>query len=173
MRGCATAMDTMEITKIVGAACGALLIFLLIQTASHTIFDTHSDTVAFVIDTGEGEAPAEEPAETVDVEALMAAADASAGAGVFRRCAACHKIDGTDGAGPHLDGVFGREQGAVPGFSYSPALTGLDGTWNVEALYHFINDPKRYAPGTSMGFAGLAKPSDVANLIAYLQSVSN
>jgi cytochrome c len=166
-------MDTMEITKIVGAACGSLLIFLLIQFASNEIFDTHSELVAYVIDTGEGEAPAEEPAEEVDVEALVAAADASAGEGVFRRCAACHKVDGSNGAGPHLDGVVGRAQGSVPGFGYSPTLTGLGGTWDVEALYHFINDPKRYAPGTTMGFAGLPKPTDLANVIAYLQSVSN
>lgn len=166
-------MDTMEITKIVGAACGSLLIFLLIQTASHTIFDTHSDEVAFVIDTAETGAPAEEPAEAVNVEALMAAADAAAGQGVFRRCATCHKIDGTNGAGPHLDGVFGRAQASVPGFNYSPALTGLGGTWDADALFHFVNNPKVYAPGTTMGFAGIPRADDLADLVAYLQSISN
>jgi cytochrome c len=166
-------MDTMEITKIVGAACGALLIFLLIQFASNEIFDTHSELVAYVIDTGEGEAPAEEPAEAVDVEALMAAADAGAGEGVFRRCAACHKVDGSNGAGPHLDGVFGRAKASVEGFNYSPALTGLGGEWDADSLFHFVQDPKRYAPGTTMGFAGLPKATDLANVIAYLQSVSN
>jgi cytochrome c len=163
----------MEITKIVGAACGALLIFLLIQFASNEIFDTHSELVAYVIDTGEGEAPAEEPAEAVDVEALLAAADASAGEGVFRRCAACHKVDGSNGAGPHLDGVFGRPKATVEGFGYSPALTGLGGEWDADSLFHFVQDPKRYAPGTTMGFAGLPKATDLANVIAYLQSVSN
>jgi cytochrome c len=166
-------MDTMEITKIVGAACGSLLIFLLIQFASNEIFDTHSELVAYVIDTGEGEAPAGEPEEAVDVEALVAAADASSGQGIFRRCSACHKVDGTNGAGPHLDGVFGRPKATVEGFGYSPALSGLGGEWDADSLFHFVQDPKRYAPGTTMGFAGLPKATDLANVIAYLQSVSN
>ncbi len=166
-------MNTMEINKIVGALCGSLLIFLLIQMASGAIFDTSSDNVAFVIETEDAGGAAEEPAEAVDVEALLAAADPDAGAGVFRRCAACHKVDGTDGVGPHLDGVVGRDKASVAGFNYSGTLTGLDGAWTVDDLYHFINSPRTFAPGTSMAFAGLPKPSDLADLIAYLQTFSN
>ena len=166
-------MNTMEITKIVGAACGSLLVLLLIQFASEQIFDTHSEMVAYVIDTGEGEAPAEEPAEAVDVEALLAAADAGAGEGIFRRCAACHRVDGTDAVGPHLDGVVGREKTAVGGFGYSAALSGLGGSWTPDDIYHFVNNPRAFAPGTTMNFAGISRPSDLADLIAYLQSTGN
>jgi cytochrome c len=166
-------MDTMEITKLVGAACGALLIFLLIRFGAEMVYDTHSEMVAFIIETGEEEAPAEEEAPVVDVAALLAEADASAGEGIFRRCAGCHRIDGSDGAGPHLDGVVGRDKAAAAGFNYSPALSGLPGEWTVEDLYHFINHPAGFAPGTTMNFAGISRETDLANLIAYLQSLSN
>lgn len=163
-------MNTMEITKFVGAFCGSLLVFLLIGTAASTIFDTSSDVVAFSIPVEEDAADvaAEEPAEAVDAEALVAAADASAGEGVFRRCSACHRVDGADGVGPHLNGVVGREKAAVDGFNYSAALSGMDGAWGENELYAFLEDPRGYAPGTSMAFAGLSNSADRANLIAWL-----
>jgi len=164
-------MNTMEITKFVGAICGSLLAFLLIQFAAGMIFDTHSDVVAFSVpvEDGEGEAA---PEEEVDVAALVAAADASAGEGLFRRCAACHKIDGADAVGPHLNGVYERDIASVAGFGYSDALTGIDGVWDAEHLFGFLANPKVYAPGTIMSFAGLPKPQDRANVIAYLASLN-
>lgn len=166
-------MNTMTITKYVGAFCGSLLVFLLLSTMAGAIFDrTSEDVVAFSIENPEGDAAAAEaPAEEqVDVAALVAAADAAAGEGQFRKCAACHKLDGSNGVGPHLDGVFGRPIASVEGFSYSEALAGLDANWDPDHLYAFLQNPKGYAPGTAMAFAGLPKSEDRANLIAYLQT---
>lgn len=64
-----------------------------------------------------------------------------------------------------------REIAAVDGFSYSDALTGLEGAWDGEALNAFLTSPKDYAPGTKMSFAGLRKIEDRANLVAYLSSI--
>jgi cytochrome c len=162
-------MNELEITKIVGAVCGSLLAFLAISTVSHMLFDTHSDVVAFSVEV-EGDAPAEEPteAEPVDVAMLVAGADPADGERVFRKCAACHKVDGSDGVGPHLNGVVNREAHSVAGFNYSGALP--DGAWTVENLYAFLESPKDYAPGTSMSFAGLDKSEDRAAVIAYLEA---
>ncbi|WP_416237366.1 c-type cytochrome [Sulfitobacter sp. F26204] len=102
----------------------------------------------------------------------MADADADKGSSVFRKCSACHKVDGTDGVGPHLNGVVGRDVASVGGFGYSGALNSLEGNWTAEALFGFLGSPKGYAPGTTMGFAGLKKPADRANVIAYLQSIN-
>lgn len=165
-------MDQLEISKIVGAVCGSLLVFLLIQTGARGLFNTESEQVVFQIDTGEaaggdtGDAPAE------DVPAILAAGDAAKGATVFRKCAACHKIDGNNAVGPHLDGVVDRAKGGVPGFGYSAAITGLGGTWSGEDLYNFLVNPKKFAPGTIMSFAGLPKAEDRADLIAYLTTVT-
>ncbi len=164
-------MNELEITKFVGATCGALLAFLAISTVSHTLFDTHSDVVAFAIEVEDPDA-AEEVVEeeAVDVATLVAAGDPDSGEGVFRKCAACHKVDGTDGVGPHLNGVVDRAAHSVEGFNYSGALP--DGEWTVENLYAFLENPKDYAPGTSMSFAGLNKSEDRADVIAYLATLN-
>lgn len=161
--------DTMTLTKIGGGLFGAWLILLLGKWAAEEIYhaDAHGEASYVIEVEAGGEA---EPEEAVDVAALVAAADAGKGESVFRKCSACHKLDGSDGVGPHLNGVVDREKAAVAGFGYSGALSGMEGAWTIENLYGFIENPKGYAPGTTMGFAGLKKSSDRANLIAYLQS---
>jgi cytochrome c len=159
----------MEITKIVGAVCGSLLIFLLIQTASHAIFDTSSDVVAFAVEVPEGGGGGEEAPAEVDVGALMAAADPAAGETVFKKCAACHKLDGANAVGPHLDGVVGRPVAAIEGFAYSDGMAAHGGDWTPEQLFTFLANPKGDVPGTKMSFAGLPKPEDRANVIAFLE----
>jgi cytochrome c len=161
--------DTMLITKVAGSLCGALLILLLGKWAAEEIYhaEAHGEQ-SYVIEIAGAEP--EEPAEEFDIIAVMAAADPDSGSGVFRKCSACHKLDGSDGVGPHLNGVVDREIAAVGGFGYSGALTGLGGAWTPEELYAFLENPKGYAPGTTMGFAGLKKSSDRADVIAYLLS---
>ncbi|MEO0991306.1 MAG: cytochrome c family protein, partial [Pseudomonadota bacterium] len=85
-------------------------------------------------------------------------------------CSACHKLeDGANGTGPTLYGVVGREADSVAGFGYSGALEQVVDVWSPEHLNGFLESPKSYAPGTSMGFNGLPKIEDRANLIAYLE----
>ena len=163
--------DTMTITKIGGGLLGAWLILLLGKWAAEEIYhaELHGEA-SYVIEVAGAES--DEPAEAVDVAALMAEADPGKGEGVFRKCSACHKLDGTDGVGPHLNGVVGREIAAVGGFNYSGALSSIGGAWTPEELYAFLENPKGYAPGTTMGFAGLNKPADKVDVIAYLQGTS-
>jgi cytochrome c len=173
--------DTMTMTKAVGAVCGSLLVFLLAGWAADSLYhvgaaghgDGHGEegalTQAYTIDTGASEAPAEGAAEGPDFATLLASADAAAGEAVFRKCSACHKLDGTDGVGPHLNGVVGRPKGAAAGFTYSEALLAVASeSWTPENLNGFIENPKKYMPGTKMAFNGLPKPEDRANLIAFL-----
>jgi cytochrome c len=172
--------DTMTVTKAGGALCGALLTLLLIKWAGDALFDTvpraHGDeeiTQAFVIDTGAEEAGGEEVAEGPDFATLLAAADPAAGEKAFGKCKACHKLDGTDGVGPHLNGVVGRAKGAVAGFAYSEAMLAVASeSWAPENLDAFLVNPKKYLPGTKMSFAGLPKAEDRANIVAYLQTVN-
>lgn len=166
--------DTMTMTKASGALCGAFLVFLLGSWASHLIYGPtphkHGEEVtqAYSIEVV-GAEPAEGAEPEVDFATLLAAADASAGEKVFGKCASCHKVDGTDGVGPHLNGVVERTIASVAGFAYSDAAVGIgDQAWTPENLNGFLEDPKGYLPGTIMGFAGLNKPEDRANVIAYL-----
>ena len=174
--------DTMTMTKAVGAVCGSLLVLMLVNWASDGLYTVgaaghggdHAEgelTQAYTIDTGEEAAPAEGEGETVDVAALMAAADVAAGEAVFKKCGSCHKLDGSDGVGPHLNGVVGRNHGAAAGFAYSEAMAAKAAEpWTPEALFAFLENPKKALPGTKMAFAGLPKPEDRANVIAFLAS---
>jgi cytochrome c len=123
---------------------------------------------AYTIDTGASEAT-ETVAEGPTFDELFASADAGAGEKVFAKCKACHKVDGTNGTGPHLDGVVDRAKASVDGFGYSDVLLSMaSDAWTPANLDAFLLNPKKYAPGTKMSFAGLPKPADRANLIAWL-----
>jgi cytochrome c len=160
--------DTMTMTKVVGATCGSLLVFMLGGWAAEVLYHTDAgDVQGYAIDTG-----SDEPAEVVEGPSfaeVYAAADAAAGERVFAKCKACHKVDGTDGTGPHLNGVVGRLKAASDGFAYSDALLAMsDDVWSEENLDAFLLNPRQYMPGTKMAFAGLPKPDDRADLIAWL-----
>lgn len=173
--------DTMTATKAVGGTCGALLAFLLIGWASGGLYNMSAGghggeevVQAYVIDTGADDAASDEPAEEgPDFATLLAAADVAAGEKVFGKCKACHKIDGSNGTGPHLDGVVDRAKGTVEGFKYSDALLAMSADlWTAENLDAFLANPKGYAPGNKMSFAGLPKADERANLIAYLATLN-
>ncbi|MEO0621964.1 MAG: c-type cytochrome [Pseudomonadota bacterium] len=90
-----------------------------------------------------------------------------------RKCAVCHTLDpdGARRAGPSLHGVFGRRAGSLPGYRYSPALTGLDMIWNAETIDRlFAEGPDHVTPGSKMPMQQIAKPSDRADLIAFLRA---
>ncbi|WP_338550153.1 c-type cytochrome [Roseovarius phycicola] len=168
-------LDTMTFTKILGGFCGALLIFLLGKWVAEEMYamggghgDDHGP--AYVIDTGDGGAETAEVEEGPSFAELYASADIAAGEKVFGKCKACHAVDGSDKTGPHLDGVVGRDVDAVAGFGYSGALSAVVANWSPEELNAFIENPKGYAPGTTMGFAGLKKIQDRVNVIAYLDN---
>ena len=114
----------------------------------------------------------DEPEEEIDFAALMEVADVSKGAKVWGKCKACHKLeDGANATGPHLYAIVDREVASVSGYNYSGALVKVADVWDIDSLNGFLENPKTYAPGTKMGFAGLKKPDDRANLIAYLDSM--
>ncbi|GGE42267.1 cytochrome c [Primorskyibacter flagellatus] len=169
--------DTMTLTKVGGAICGALLVFLLGNWAAELLYSTEAGghgeehAQAYVIEVEDaGDAGAAEE-EGPDFATLLASADVDAGAKVFGKCKACHKIDGSNATGPHLDGVVGRAVDAVDGFAYSGALEEHFDTWSPENLNVFLENPKGAAPGTKMSFAGLKKAQERADLVAYLQSL--
>jgi len=104
------------------------------------------------------------------------AQDAEAGKTVFNRCKACHTVDApTNKVGPHLDGIVGRKAASLPDFAYSAAMKakGAAGlVWDEANLTSYLTDPKGFVPGNKMAFAGLKKPDEVANLIAYLKTAT-
>jgi cytochrome c2 len=160
--------DTMVFTKALGALCGALLIFLLGKWVADSLYVPGSRSLppAFTVDTGADE-PTDAPVALSFAEAF-ASADATAGARVWSQCRACHVADEQrNNVGPYLYNVVGRPVGAVEGFSYSGALPAGE-VWTPENIYAFIENPRAWAPGTSMSYAGLRAQTDRVNLIAFL-----
>ncbi|MCY7339826.1 MAG: cytochrome c family protein [Sphingomonas bacterium] len=102
-------------------------------------------------------------------------ADATKGEQVFKKCAACHNADkgGANALGPNLWGTLGKPHGHVAGFAYSDALKGTPGNWDFASMSEWLANPKKYAPGTKMTFAGLSNPEDRANVIAFLNARSD
>lgn len=104
---------------------------------------------------------------------LLASADPAKGEAVFAKCKSCHTIEegAPNGIGPNLHGVVGEGVGVgAGGFAFSDALKGVGGEWTFEKLNEWLTSPKAFAPGTKMTFAGLPKPEDRANLIAWLNT---
>jgi cytochrome c len=174
--------DTMTVTKVTGAICGSLLVYLFATWASDALYATgpaghggehgEAPAQAYTIDTGAGEATETAAEEGPAFAEVFAAADAGAGEKVFGKCKACHKLDGGDGTGPHLNGVVGRARGSVAGFGYSETMASVQDPWSPEALDAFLANPKGYVAGTKMSFAGLPKAEDRANLIKYLETTN-
>ncbi len=166
-------MNTMFYTKILGGVCGSLLILLLVKWGAEAYYmpapahGEHAEAAYAVEAEDDGQTEVEEEIPFAD---LLAAADLRAGERKFGKCSACHKVgENEHAAGPTLFGIVGRAQGSTDFGKYSGSLP--SGTWTTDALNEFLESPRSYAPGTTMGFQGFSKETDRANVIAYLSTL--
>ncbi|MBD3849500.1 cytochrome c family protein [Bosea sp. SSUT16] len=103
--------------------------------------------------------------------ASASAQDVAAGEKSFAKCRACHQVGETakNTIGPVLNGLFGRQSGAVEGYAYSPANKNAGITWDDASFADYIKDPRAKMPGTKMVFAGIKNDTEIADLTAYLK----
>jgi cytochrome c len=166
----------------VGALLGTVFVLMSVSIASEGIFHSgapEKEGFAIVAEEAGGEAAGGEAPAAVPIATLLASADAGAGEGVFKKCASCHTSEngGPNKVGPNLWNIVNRPIASHEGFSYSAAMTtfseGQKVVWDYDHLNYFLEAPKKHVPGTAMGFAGIKKNDERANLIAYLRTLSD
>lgn len=176
----------LEVNKVAGAVLLAGVIAMVAGLAAEalykgTIAEEEKDekrgyTIAGAETAGSSEgAPAAEE-KPVDIAALMGKADVKAGEAQSKKCVSCHTLDkgGKNGVGPNQWGLVGSHFAHKDDYTYSSALTAMkDKKWGFQELSDFLAKPSKYIPGTKMSFAGISNPQDRANLIAYLNTLSD
>jgi cytochrome c len=107
------------------------------------------------------------------VGAARADGDATRGEKKFEECATCHSVmEGQNGVGPSLHGLFGRKAAEIADFRYSAPMKRSGITWTAKTLDEFIADPQKVVVGNRMPYAGLPDAGDRADLVAYLENAT-
>jgi cytochrome c len=171
-------MDSFELNKILGAILGTCLVLLVTSFTASAIFAPNKlAKPGFEIAVKEEAAGGEKAAAAAPepIEKLLQTASVQKGEAAAKKCAACHTFAKGDknGVGPNLFGIVGDKKGEGRGFNFSAGMKAKGGTWSIDDLNQFIASPKGYVPGTAMGFAGIQKDSERADVIAYLNSLSD
>jgi cytochrome c len=187
-------MDTFELSKMAGGVLCALLVIVGVRVALELAAEGKppqppgytlplpqaaapspvppggAPAVPAPVDLPATAPPAFDPAA---VAQAAGTADAKSGAAVAKKCQACHSFDkgGPNKVGPNLWGVVGRPKGGHEGFAYSEAMKAKGGDWTLPDLAAFVHNPKEFVPGTKMIFPGVPDSTDLADLLAYLNTL--
>jgi len=168
--------------KIIVSIVLALVLFVGINKITDAIYYVEKpEKSAYQVDgvstsaSTTSSATSSDNSESADIMALFASTNASDGAKIFKKCAACHSIaqGGANKIGPALWGVIGRNAGGISDYKYSKAMAAYGKAWSFEEMNGFLIKPKDWIKGTKMSFAGLKNPKERAAVILYMNENSD
>jgi cytochrome c len=170
-------MDSFEMNKILGAILGTALVVVALNIASGAIFAPEKPAkpgFTIAVPKAKGTEEQKAPEKETPLPQLLANADVKRGEQASAPCQACHSFDkgGATKIGPNLYGIVGRMRASMQ-FDYSSGMKSMGGTWTLEDLNKFITDPMHFVPGTKMTFAGIPQAGRRADVLAYLNSLSD
>ncbi|HEY5215911.1 MAG TPA: cytochrome c family protein, partial [Pseudolabrys sp.] len=172
-------MNSFELNKVLGAILGTCLITLALNIGAGAIFAPEKPAkpgyAIAVKEPGEAGAPAAAKEPEQPIETLLAAASVEKGQATAKQCQACHTFvkGGPNRVGPNLWGIVDRPRASEAGFNYSAAMKAKGGKWTFDELAKFLANPRGYIQGTAMTFAGLARDSQRADVLAYLRTLAD
>src|SRR5215469_1952445 len=173
-------MDSFELNKIIGAVLATCILLLVTSFTAGAIFASKApEKPGFAIaakEEGASKEAAAPAAASEPIEKLLQTASVEKGQAAAKVCQTCHTFEknGPNRVGPNLYGIVGDHKGeGRGGFNFSAAMKGKGGTWSIDDLNQFITNPKGFVPGTAMGFAGIQKDSQRADVIDYLHTLSD
>ena len=172
-------MNSFELNKILGAILGTCLITLALNIGAGAIFAPEKPAKpGFAIAAKETNAaePSAKKEPEQPIEALLATASIERGQATAKQCQACHTFQKGEPnrVGPNLWGIVnsGRGEGRN-GFNFSSAMKSKGGKWTYDELNKFLSNPRGYIAGTAMTFAGLSRETQRADVIAFLNTLSD
>ncbi|UCI07570.1 c-type cytochrome [Mesorhizobium sp. B1-1-8] len=175
-------MDSDEVNKLLAGFLGTVFVVFSVGIVSDALFASPApEKPGFAIEAAEPTegGPAAPAAAEKPIADMLASASVDQGAAIFKKCQACHSGEkgGPNKVGPDLWDVVDRPVASHEGFAYSAGMKdfskGGSEKWTYDNINHFITSPKKFVKGTAMGFAGLPKEEDRANVIAYLRTLSD
>ncbi len=174
-------MDGLELNKISAAVLLALLIGMVSSMVSDKMIAPQMlEKNVYIVEGLEETQPLAAVGVAVkavieSIGPLLASADIERGKIIAKKCVQCHTFDkgGPNRVGPNLWGIVGKDVAKVANFAYSRAMSELGGEWTFERLGRLLYKPRDLVRGTKMAFAGLLKAKDRADIVAYMNSMSD
>lgn len=167
-------MQNFELNKIAASILLAGLIAMLAGFITDVLYKPHVTTTrGYKVEVVKNDVANNKKAdEVIDITALMNDAQIDKGMVVAKKCTACHSFEKgkPHKVGPNLWNILGQKVASKEGYVYSNAMKDIDVTWSYEELFAFLQNPKKYVPGTKMSFIGIKKPKDIANLMEFLRN---